>query len=427
MRRFGAFAIAAVTVLSAASMQADTSLPAILRVLGSVTVPAGPAENALVIALNLEDFAAVQTYTAGDGSFALPKLKGGIYRIIAIKQGFLPAIATVIPTRADHRVTLRLADEKSARGRSRTQEIWEIRGSLPPDVLRDVDAVLNAESEIPYEIPRLRGEMVSMTGVGAETAGPAFAQTALGVQSRLGDRWQLGFRGNVQRVGGAVDAAALSSPVAESSVMSMELRSGANETLRLASTKSWWLYRDAIDAEGRQADVQAHNVEWEHGDTRVQIRYLAQANLQSPSPFDSDVIEIGGDTPILQGGRTDLGVSLRVVQESIRGASSSVGPAEVVRTADVGANGTFVAGRSLLIQYGVASRVGLDRSAWAPRTGAEWKIGKTTAVFASGMYKVQDDSDTAHATLSPAASVRNGEFHARASSMPSRTFRSIGR
>jgi hypothetical protein len=314
-----------------------------------VTVPAGPAPNALVIALNLEDFAAVQTYTSGDGSFALPRLKGGIYRIIAVKQGFLPAIATVIPTRADHKVVLRLTDEKSARGRSRTQEIWEIRGSLPPDVLREVDAVLSAEQEIPYEVPRLRGEMVSMTGVGEAATGPAFAQTALGVQSRLGDRWQLGFQGNMQRISGAADAASISSPVAESSVMSMELSTGANESLRLASVKSWWLYRDAVDAGDRQADVRAHNVEWEHGDTRVQIRYLAQANLHSPTPFDSDVIEIGGDTPIVSGDRTNLGVSLRVVQESIRGVNNVSSPAEVIRTADVGANGTFMAGRSLLI------------------------------------------------------------------------------
>lgn len=400
MRRLGAFAIAAFAVLSAASLQADTALPAVLRILGSVTVPAGPAEHALVIALNLEDFAAVQTYSRGDGTFALPNLKGGIYRIIAVKQGFIPAITTIVPTRADYRLTLRMADEKSARGRSRTQEIWEIRGSLPPDVLREVDAVLNADVATPYEIPRLRGEMVSMTAVGDETAGAAFAQTALGVQSRLSDRWQLGFRGNMQRVGSPIDSAALTSPVAESSVMSMEIRSGANETLRLASAKSWWLYRDAVDAGDRQADMQAHNVEWEHGATRLQIRYLAQANLHSPSPFDSDVIEIGGDTPLLQGGRTELGVSLRVVQESIRGVASGViSPAEIVRTADVGANGTFMAGRSLLIQYGVASRIGLEQTAWAPRTGAEWKVAKKTSLFASGMYKVQDDTDVSRIAM----------------------------
>ncbi len=391
MRRFSAFAIATIVALSAVAAHAQTQLPAMLKVLGSVTIPAGPAENALVIALNLEDFAAVQTYTGTDGSFSLPKLRNGIYRVIALKQGFIPATATVVPTRSHHKVTLRMADEKSARARSRAQEIWEIRGSLPPDVLREVDRVLAGEADLPYEVPRFRGEMVSMTGVA--NAAPSYAQTALGLQSRLTDNWQLGISGNMQRVANPIDSSAnLTSPVAESSVMSMEIRSGANESYRVASTKSWWRYRDTLDAGERQADVQAHNFEWEHGESRLQIRYLAQANLYRPSAFDSDVIEIGGDTSIMQTGRSALGVSVRVVQESFRGATNTGTPAEVVRKADLGANGTVLVGRGLLLQYGLASRIGLDSSAWAPRTGAEWKFNKSSAIFVTGMYKVLDES-----------------------------------
>ena len=198
--------LAATAAMTASAAHAQTQLPAMLRVLGSVTIPAGPAENALVIALNLDDFAAVQTFTATDGSFSLPKLRSGIYRIIALKQGFIPATATVVPTRPDHKVTLRMADEKSARARSRAQEIWEIRGSLPPDVLREVDRVLAGEADLPYEVPRFRGEMVSMTGVA--NAAPSYAQTALGLQSRLTDNWQLGISGNMQRVANPIDASA---------------------------------------------------------------------------------------------------------------------------------------------------------------------------------------------------------------------------
>ncbi len=391
MRRSSAFAIATIVALSAVAAHGQTQIPVMLRVLGSVTVPAGPAENALVIALNLEDFAAVQTYTGTDGTFSLPKLRGGIYRIIALKQGFIPAIATVVPTKPDHKVTLRMADEKSARARSKAQEIWEIRGSLPPDVLREVDRVLAGEADLPYEVPRLSGEMVSMTGVA--NAAPSYAQTALGLHSRLTDNWQLGITGNMQRLANPIDTSEdLTSPVAESSVMSMEIRSGAHESYRVASTKSWWRYRETLDAGERQADVQAHNFEWEHGDTRVQIRYLAQANLYRPSAFDSDVIEIGGDTPIVQTGRSALGVSVRVVQESFRGATNTTAPGEVIRKADLGANGTVLVGHGLLLQYGLASRIGLESSAWAPKTGAEWKFGKSTAIFATGMYKVLDES-----------------------------------
>ena len=57
----------------------------------------------------------------------------------------------------------------------------------------------SAEEMASYAIPRFRGEMLSVTGVTNQPTNPAYAQTALGVQGRLGDSWQVGLRGNMQR------------------------------------------------------------------------------------------------------------------------------------------------------------------------------------------------------------------------------------
>lgn len=393
MRSFRALAFAAVATLAAMPAHAQGALPTMLRVLGVVYTPARPAAKALVIALNVEDFSAAQAYTGGDGTFTLPQLKAGVYKVIAVKQGFVPAVTTIVPTRADHRVNLRLVDEKHAK-KDASQEIWEIRGSLPPDVLRELDAVMAEPAAAePMELPKLRGEMLSLAGVGTETTRPAYAQTSLGVQSRLGEKWQLGFRGNLQRID-APEQAGENSAVAGSSVMSMELRSSATDSYRVASTKSWWRYRDAAGWDGdNQADIRAHDFEWEHGDSRVQIRYLAQDNLYHPSAFDSDRIEIAGDTPVLQLGRSDLGVSLRVTQESLRAPSASA--MDPLRTADITANGSVDVVPALTLHYGLASRVGIDQSEWAPKTGAQWKVTKTTSIIASGMYKVREDAGAA--------------------------------
>jgi hypothetical protein len=379
MRRLSAFAFA--SLLAATAARADGPLPAMLQVLGSVSSAARPVSNALVIALNLKDLGAIQTFSAADGSFTLPPLQAGIYKLIAVKQGFAPAIATVLPTKPTHTVKLSLDREGTHARKSLSDEMWEIRASLPPDILRELDDTLAAPAKEAVNLPRVRGEMSSITGVSDQTANTtSIAQTSFGVLSRLGDTWQIGVRGNVHRIDDPTDNQRFGDAAAQSSVMSMELRSSPTDSYRVASTRSFWRYRDTID----QADMTSHDVQWEHGTTKVGVHYFAQENL-FVSTRASDLLEVSGGTTLLQSRRGDIGVSMRVAQENVH--TASVAP---IRTADLAANGTLLVAPALLLHYGMASRMGIDGTEIAPRTGAELKLGKTTALVFDGMYKVVD-------------------------------------
>jgi len=279
-----------------------------------------------------------------------------------------------------------LDGEKGAK-KDKNQEIWELRGSLPPDILRERDMamaqpVVMAANE--YQVPRVKGEMVSMTGVADQSSNPGFAQTALGVQSRIGDTWQLGFRGNIHRVDDPTDSSPFGNAIAESSAMQMELRSSATDAYRVASTKSWWRYRNSLAAAQQEADIRSNNLEWEHGDARVQVRYLEQQNLFAGNP-GSDLIEIAGNTTVMQTRRSDIGVTLRVAQESLHNTANAT-----FRTADLTANANLEIVPSFILRYGMSSRMGLYGAEWAPRTGAEWKLSRETSFVVSGLYKVYD-------------------------------------
>jgi hypothetical protein len=394
MSRVRALTFLTALAVIAAPARPEVSLPTAVQVLGNVTNAARPISKALVIALNLNSFDAIQTYSLADGSFVLPPLTAGVYKIIAIKQGFVPATATIVGTKADHRVTLRLQSEAKAKGRSAAQEIWEIRGSLPPDILREVDLVLAenppaADQFASYEMPRLRGEMFSMTAVANQEAAPAFAQTAVGVQSRLGDNWQIGLRGDLQRFTDAGET--VRDTLAETSVMEMELRSSPRDSYRVATTRSMWQIRDGEESAGSvQAGLRSHNFEWNHGDASVKVRYFEHDNLFRSADDGADVIEIGGDTTVLQTRRSDVGVSLRVRQESLR-----AGDTTPMRTADLSANGRLELVPSFVLHYGMASRLGIDHSEVSPSTGLEWRFTKDTALVASAAYKVHDEITTA--------------------------------
>lgn len=388
MRRFRAAAVAAViTTIVASPARPQMTLPTALQILGQVTNAARPVASALVIALNLNSFDTTQTFTSNDGKFSLPPLESGIYKIIAVKSGFAPAIATIMPTKSDHRVTLRLMPQ--GKSKTRDDEIWEIRGSLPSDILREIDQILEAPAVKPasYDVPRFKGEMSSMTGMATakQADGPSFAQTALGVQSRIGDNWQFGIRGDMQRFDDPTDSQTFGAPVAQSSAMSMELRASPTEAVRYAGTRSMWRYADADDS-AAQAGVRSDNFEWQHGDARVKVRYFQHDNVFQ-SAGGSDVIEVGGDTTLVQTRRNDIGISLRVRQENVRTTMT-----DTLRTADVDANGTVTFVPSLIVHYGMSSRLGFDRTEWAPSTGVEWKVTTNTALIGSGAYKVFDSS-----------------------------------
>ncbi|HUP45997.1 MAG TPA: carboxypeptidase-like regulatory domain-containing protein [Thermoanaerobaculia bacterium] len=387
MRRVRAIAIAA--ALTAVAMPARPEpLPSVLEILGQVTNAARPVGNALVIALNLTNFDAVQTYTAIDGSFHLPPLRAGIYRIVAVKYGFAPASATVVPHEESQRVNLRMLTEKQAAGKKTVnQEIWELRGSLPKDILREIDLVMAAAEQpetLAYDMPRFRGEMVSMTGVANARTAATFAQTGVGVHSRLGDGWQIGIRGEIQRIDDPTDSSSFGSAAAEAGVMEMELRSSPTTAYRVATTQSSWVLRDTEAAGSREAAVRSHNFEWEHGDARVNVRYFEHANLFQ-NLGGSDVIEIAGGTNLVSTPRNDFGVSLRVRQENVR--STSV---DTFRTADLAAEGTVELVPSFAVNYGMASRLGIDRTEWAPRTGFAWRLTGNTSLIAALEYKVVD-------------------------------------
>jgi hypothetical protein len=401
MNRLGSFALSTAILAMASGARAEGPLPAVgplpsvLQVLGSVTNSAKPVGNALVIALNLNSLDAIQTFSAMDGSFVLAPLPAAVYKIIAVKAGFAPAIAMIVPTKRDQRVSLRLDAEKRARGKDANQEIWELRGSLPADILRELDNVMettpmasaaSALNPPPLAAPRFRGQMMSLTGVTDGATNPAVSQTALGMESRVGDSWQIGFQGNLHRLDDPTDDHSFGEPLAQSRVAQLEVRSSPTNAYRVATTNSSWRYAPVTPGGGQQesADIRAHNFEWEHGDSHVQVRYLAQQNLFVATP-GSELVEIAGNTTLIQTAKADVGVFIRVAQENVRNTAN-----DTFRTADVTANASMEIVPSFVVHYGMASRMGLAGTALSPRTGAELKLGDDVSFIVSGQYKMVD-------------------------------------
>lgn len=382
--RSTAIAVATTLTFSGEHARSDVRVSDLIEVLGSVSNAARPVENALVVALNLTDFYMTQTFTDRDGGFRLPPLKAGVYRIIAYKSGFSPAVLTLAPNRKDHRVALRLKNE--ALTRSEQEEIWEVRRSLPRDILRELDHALEI-GESRSGGPGFHGQMISVAGRPENQADPSLAQTSLGVSGIGRSGWRVDFRGKMQLIDERERESGNSDPAAESTGVEMEVRASETDSYRIVSSRNLWRYSEQAAAMAdREVDLQSHNLEWRHDDSRIEFRYLTHENLFQGDAFDSEQFELAGDTKIYTSPRADLGVSLRLGQQTVVG-SSSVGPVNV-RTADVLTNGRYDVGRSLAMHYGMQGRLTTDGSEFVPQTAAEVKLGERVSLIFSGSYKV---------------------------------------
>jgi len=378
MRKIQAIAVLTTFLTAAGPAQSEVRLADLVQVLGRVTAAAGPVENALVIAFNLATHNITQTFTDRNGSFKLPTLPGGVYRVIAVKRGFAPAVATVTPSAFTQKVVLRLPDTVATQSEADT--IWEIRSSLPSDVLRELGDVLTIDSSRAHT-RALSAEMSSLTAVSAGETAETVSRTAVGVRGELGRGWSVGLRGKMNRIDDGFEPLD-NSILSESTGVVMEVRSPARTAYKLASTSNVWKVQGS-DPARRQADLRAHHFEWDRGASSVRVHYLAHENLFPSQRLTSELFELAGGTTLLRTPRSELAVSMRLRQQNVPG-SHEIGQ----RLADVSATGGFDLRAPVTIRYGVRSRTTTNGSDWSPTTGAEIHLTPKTTFLVSGVYKV---------------------------------------
>lgn len=377
------FAIVAVFVLVAAvgDLRGNSVHSSPLHILGEVSASAVPVDDALVIAFGLTSLQAVQTHTDESGFFQLLRLPAGVYRVIAVKQGFLPAVATVIPSAtAPSRLNLRM--RKGRVTPESASQVWEIRRSLPSDILRELDAAITPEPET-ADGSRLRGAMTSVAGVAEAEDSQAFAQTAVELRGQLPTGWTVDIAGQMHQVESSM-VESFSSRSGEASGIAMSLHTSPGQSLRIASNRSWWKVDDAMI--GDEVDMQSHVFEWNRSDSNVEVRYQSQQNLFRRSDLDGEMLEISGMKQLYSSPRTDFAVNVRLQQENARELE---GGHPIYRSTHLAANGRVAVGERVNLLYGLKTRVSNSAQEWSPESGAEIRLSDKTALVVSGLYKVR--------------------------------------
>lgn len=211
---------------------------------GRVSSQDAPLDEVAVYAYQLSNAALSKSSTDGDGKFSFVNLPAGLYKIIAYKPGFVPAV--VLLTRAAASAYQFLDFELSEQRLSTEDDgsdFWTIRGRIPSDVLRDLRLAQSAESlSQPEPEAAFTTQMQALAGVGSSPMiGNAQLTDALvNVAGRLGSL-ELGFRGRLQQL----EPASLESEGArasgESQALALSLEATDDSHLQLMTERAMLL------------------------------------------------------------------------------------------------------------------------------------------------------------------------------------------
>jgi hypothetical protein len=376
---------------------AEVRLSDVIEVLGRVTESQKPVDEALVIAFNLSNSYIVQTFTEAGGRFRLPPLPSGVYRIIAVKQGFAPAVATVTPSvHKGREVFLQLREAKDLSDGDRNA-IWQARRAIPSDVLRELGIVDESIGSLVLAAPqvdRFSGEMVSIAGVAQSGTTTGYAGTELGVRGGFGDGWMVDVSGAIRTFDEGLPHDGGES-MAEATGLTMALRSAQSSSYELASVRNSWALGE-VGGIASMADFESHRFGFSRPNTNVQVRYVMHENLFGPRAGGSEMFEFQAEQSLHRSERSEIGVGLRVGQESFTGQSVDV----PYRTADLRTRGSYEFTPGLVVKYGLNSRLTEYGTEWQPESGLLIRFSPTTSILVSGSYKMQDlDLPTAHPSI----------------------------
>ena len=126
-----------------------------------------PLASAAVYAYQLADLKLWKGVTDDKGRFLFEELPAGLYKIIAAKSGFLPAIVQLTRSSAGKRqwVDVQLVEERP--GVAAAAGFWTVREQIPPDILRQIDLADEAYLAVAAQTQPMQVEtrLQALTGV----------------------------------------------------------------------------------------------------------------------------------------------------------------------------------------------------------------------------------------------------------------------
>jgi hypothetical protein len=398
-------------------------------VAGRVVGEANPLAAAHIYAYQLADLSLSQAMTDGQGNFLFQNLPAGLYRIIALKAGFMPGMIALPreTAQAYQHIEMQLAQRQAGKAAD-GDDYWALRARVPADVLHQIEIAEAAEHTVQLDglgsfgagsrvvIPSsFKGEMQALTGVDqiAAEGGGQMSGAGVGLKGQLGQT-KFDLRSRFFQV--SPDATYQPSGVAgagtgQTRSLAINLARGPNSRVSIQSFSNRMISRGESDR-GAPVDLEHYQVTgaWgvgENGHSEIAARYTNESNFHHQTAIDplgipdtsrtwnveAAYTETFSDRSSLQGG-----MRYRERQFGFGDADrpgSQANQRQALSSIDLFSRGGLRVQPAVLMEYGLYSTLSDGSLSLTPQGGLVLQVSSDWQFEASAAHRVYQDQTAA--------------------------------
>lgn len=381
---------------------------------GRVGTTASPLGRVTVYAYELAQLQVHKVTSGADGAFRFEGLPAGVYKLIAFKVGYEPAVVMFSRAAADalQFIDLKLVAEQAGDAR-RGEGFWAVRDQIPPDVLRDLEGVRLAE--LTAVAPRGATRAFS-TAVRAETGisdlgGGTQGQLSgggIGMEGRIGSM-QLDVTGEYWQLAGTAPAGAASA--GEAAAVAVRMSAVGQGELDFTTVSQRLAGGSRVTTARDSADFERYRVSWEQpfgerSRSRFEAQYTEQTNFfhgpaVAASPNATRALNLEGAYAfeISEGSGLEAGLRYRERDAGYGTIAAPLG--EPQRALEIFGRGDLRLRPSVLVEYGMATQLRDGSLALAPQGGVVVQLGPHWQAIASGTHRIEDGTAAPLADFTP--------------------------
>ncbi|MCH9649248.1 MAG: carboxypeptidase-like regulatory domain-containing protein [Deltaproteobacteria bacterium] len=396
---------------------------------GKVDGPNTPVSSAGVYAYQLADLTLTKVVTDSDGNFLFKHLPAGLYKLIAHKSGFVPAVITLARSsaEADQFVNLELVSDSLSETAAPT-DFWAVRKKIPRDVLRDIGLVGEPQlaqqkrqksstslERMSFLDSNLNAEMQALAGIhqGAHRSSSPMSGGRLGLDGNVG-RTKIDFDGYYLKMDGLDSSSGLLTAASgRQSSMSLRLKGEGSSQVNLASRSSRMVMPQSSGESPMNFDQ--FQVSWKapmgsRGESEFSANFTEESNFYSSGAVEPSAIPDASRTLNLQGSysrsignqgnfQTQLRYRERESSFSGRDSVSLHGPLGLnnlqaeEESVELVSRGGWRLQPAVLLEYGLATKLRDGSLSFVPHAGVVFQLNDFWQATTQISHRIDQEED----------------------------------